>query len=76
MELYALIGIAVIVVVLTKKLARLTTRVSAPPPPVIKPFNPTRVPNGLDDLLRCSKKRPPSPMSSSSDFVMDPAYIK
>ena len=84
MELYALIGIAVITVaVLTKKLTR---RLSAPMSPVIiKPFNPTRVPRGIpdpmdidEDLLRCSPPlQPPSPMSTSSDdFVMDPDYIK
>ena len=85
MELYALIGVAVItLVVLGKKLTRRTSR---PDSPIIKPFNPVRVPKGvpdpmeIDDLLRCSHlkpQHPPSPMSttSSEDFVMDPDYIK
>ena len=82
-ELYALIGIAVItVVVLSKKLTR---RLSAPqPPPIIKPFNPVRVPKGIpdpmdDELFSCSPlkpQQPPSPSTSSDDFVMDDNYIK
>ena len=79
MELYALIGLAVITVVLYKKL----TRVERPPSPIIKPFNPVRVPNGipdpmeLDEVLQCSPLKPPTPMSTSSDdFVLDPDYIK
>ena len=87
MELYALIGVAVITVVVLGR--KLTRRLSAPMPTVIiKPFNPTRVPKGIPDsmdideqLLRCSPpkpQQPPSPMSTSSseDFVMDPDYIK
>ena len=94
MELYALIGIALIAVTLIhKKLSsgqagQLTRRLSAPPSPVtIKPFNPVRVPNGIadpmevdEDMLTCTPLQPPSPMStsetSSSDFVIDPEYIK
>ena len=85
MELYALIGLAVITVAVVSR--KLTRRLSAPMPTVIiKPFNPTRVPRGIPDsmdideqLLRCSPPlQPPSPMSTSSseNFVMDPDYIK
>ena len=84
MELYALIGVAVITLVVLGK--KLTLRTSRPDSPIIKPFNPVRVPKGvpdamdIDDLLRCSPlkpQQPPSPMSTSSeDFVMDPDYIK
>ena len=80
MELYALIGVAVITFLVLRK--KLTRKESEYAPPVIKPFNPTPVPNGIPDpmdieLLSCIPERPPSPMSTSSDdFVMQDDYIK
>ena len=90
MEFYSLIGVAVITAVIVGK--KLLRRNDSPPPSpsVIKPFNPTRVPNGITDrmdveLLNCTPLLPPTPMSpqppspmstSSDDYVMDTDYIK
>ena len=83
MEFYSLIGVAVITAVIVGK--KLLRRNDSPPPSpsVIKPFNPTRVPNGIKDpmdveLLNCTpllpllpllppSPQPTSPMSTSSD---------
>lgn len=77
MELYALIGIALIAVTLIHK--KLTAR---PCEPVVElPRSETVAPMDIDeDMLVCTPLQPPSPMStsetSSSDFVIDPEYIK
>ena len=99
MELYALIGIALIAVTLIHK--KLTAR---PCEPVVeagfRPYDDKRrsrceasslcgqpvrevAPTPMDideDIMTCTPLQPPSPMStsetSSSDFVIDPDYIK
>ena len=70
MELYALIGIALIAVTLIHK--KLTVK---PCEPVVEVC-----PQPMDideDILECTPLQPPSPMStSSSSFVIDDGYIK
>lgn len=83
MELYALIGIALIAVTLIHK--KLTARPCEPVREALLETSETvrsgTTPMDIDeDMLVCTPLQPPSPMStsetSSSDFVIDPEYIK
>ena len=80
MELYALIGLAVVTILIIRRKMRgggVDMQVSSP---IIKPFN--HQPMDIDEhLLTSTPLRPPSPMStgSSSDeapFLLDSNYIK
>jgi len=73
-DFYLILGVTLVVIAFLTKKARVPPKQSNELTPIIKPFNPHRVPNGkdLDDDLLAT-----SPMSESSeDFVVKSDYMR